>query len=237
MFTKKLFMSGVIALHLLVGIVAVNGQEPSKVIALGKVEIGTISHDVPEITYAFAARSGLNLEIEVVVADGNLVSRISLRQEGELLQTWEGTAEESSHKAKYTFQETGTYVIAVSGIDHTGGIFALNIRETPNEVATPLSVDVPVIASVVRGETKPYLIQADLTDNILISIDINNLTQSVSARLISADEKTIGEIGQDLGGGGFRIPPGSERYVLQVTNGDNGSVPVEFQILVSRSTR
>jgi hypothetical protein len=235
MITKALLLLGIIVFLFLPGFVRVHGQVPDKPISLGKTETGTLSHDVPELTYAFTVRQGLNVTIEVLVADGDFTPTVTLRQGDAILQTGQASPGELSYTATYSFQEAGLYIIAVSSIDHAGGIYLLTIRESDEGVLTSLSFDMPVSASVARGESLRYAIQADAANNTIISIDIENLTRSVSARLIAADGKAIGVIGQDLDGGGFRIPSGGEQYILEVTNGENGSVPVEFSILLSRS--
>jgi hypothetical protein len=235
MFLKTIAQLSIIAL--LTGIVQVKGQQPNKPISLGKTETGTLSPDAPEFTYAFTAREGLNITIEVLVADGDFTPTISLRQGDAILQTWTAAQGELSYNATYSFQEAGQYVFGVSSIDQTSGIFLLTIRESREGILTPLSFDVPVSASVTRGESIRYMIQADAANSAIISIDIDNLTRSVSARLTATDGKVIGVLGQDLDGGGFRIPSGGEQYILEVTNGESGSVPVEFKVVLSRSVQ
>lgn len=236
MLTKRLFISGFMVLYLLIGFARTVGQDTGKPILLGKSETGTVTEDAPETTYLFAARANLNVQIEVLIADGDLVPQITLKQSDVTLGTWDGEVGEASLTADYSFKESGQYTIVLGSIDQTGGIFVMTVREAEAEALTPLSFDVPVSGSVARGESLRYAIQADATSSTNIAIDISNLTQSVSATLTTPDGKTIGVIGQDLGGGGFRIPSGDEQYILEVKNGDNGSVPVNFNIVLSRAT-
>ena len=238
MLTKRLFVLGVIALHLLLGFVQVVGQQPTKPIALGKLETGNITHDVPVFSYGFTARENQSIEIEVLVADGDLTPQISLLQDAAVLQAWDALPGEATLKAKFTFQTAGQYVIAISSADeHASGIFVLTIHEAQAAALTQVSFDTPVSDAISRSETLRYIIQADAAAATIIAININNLTQSVSARLKNADDKAIGVIGQDLQGGGFRVPAGTEQYVLEVSNSNLGSVPIDFTILLSRSTR
>lgn len=237
MLTKKLFISGFIVLCLLTSLVPALGQDPGKPILLGKSETGFLTHEAPEATYVFAARANLSVQIEVLIADGDLVPQITLKQNDVTLGSWDGKAGEASLTADYTFQELGQFVIVVSGVEHADGIFIMTVREAEAEPMTALSFDAPMSGSVARGESVLYTIQADAASTTSIVVDISNLTQSVSATLKAVDGKVLGVIGQDLGGGGFRIPAGTEQYILEVKNGDNGSVPVDFNIILSRSTR
>ena len=236
MFNKSLFLLGLFVLHLLIGVAQVTGQQPNKQLVIGKLEAGTLSHDSPEIAYAFTARADLNIEIEIVVAVGDLIPRISLKQGDAVLQTWDAKEGEATFKAKYSFKESGQYIIAISNINHTSGTFALTIREAQEKVLPSLILETPVYDAVARSETIRYQIQADPNDNTIVYFVIDNVTQSVSAKLITSDDKTIGLIGQSLDGGGFRIPLGNDHYVLEVANGDNGSVPVDFVVLLILST-
>jgi len=236
MFNKNRFILGLLLLHLLVGVAQVAGQQPNKQLVIGKLEAGTLSHDSPEIAYAFTARADLNIEIEIVVAVGDLIPSISLKQGDAVLQSWDGTEGETTLKAQYSFKESGQYIIAISNLNHTTGTFALTVRETQAVVLPSLILGTPVYDSVARGETVRYQIQADPNNNTTISVAIDNLTQSVSAKLITSDDITIGIIGSGLNGGGFRIPLGNDQYVLEVTNGDNGSVPIDFEVLLTNQT-
>lgn len=236
MITKKFLTLALMFFYLLIGLVQARAQEPNKQLLLGKLEVGVISNDAPKVVYAFTARADLSIEIEIVIADGDLVPSVELKQGDTVLQTRDSTQDNSTYKTQYSFKESGQYIITISGGNHTSGTFALTVREVQNQALETLILGTPVRNTVARGETIRYQIQADLKDNTVISISINNLTQSVYVKLLDSGDKTIGLIGQDLGGGGFGIPFGNEQYVLEVTNGDNGSVPVDFEIILSRST-
>ncbi|MEZ4669348.1 MAG: hypothetical protein R3E39_15695 [Anaerolineae bacterium] len=235
MLTKKFFLIGIFVFAILAGVIPVLGQQPPKAIALGKLETGAITADVPEALYSFTARANLGIEIEVLVADGDLTPRITISQDGAVLQSWDGTQGEKSSKAKYTFEASGQYVISIGNISDTTGIYVLTIREVQGATITQISADLPLSASVARGETLTYQVQADASAATTITIDVENLTQSVSVALKAPDGKTIGSVGQSLNGGSFRIPAGSDQFVIEVSNSNQGSVPVDFKVLVSRS--
>ena len=85
----------------------VAAQQPIKQLVIGKLEAGAISHDSPEIDYAFTARADLNIEIEMVIADGDLAPSISLKQGDNVLQQWDSIEGAETIKAKYSFKESG----------------------------------------------------------------------------------------------------------------------------------
>jgi hypothetical protein len=190
-------------------------QEP---LVLNEIKQGQVVVGSTLPTYAFSAAPGDVVEVEILgIGQGFVPQFTVIKADNSSLGVWYSLNQSSSLKGLVQLQDGGQYRLLVNNVgDPQQGLFVITLRT--GVLPTVLTKDQPQTGELNNGEGIRYMVEANPSQTLNVSVDILNNTKSVQAQLKDVSGNVLATLGGQLNGGAFYIPAGRGSYTVELNN-------------------
>lgn len=202
-------------------------------ISLNERKMDEINSANPQPTYTFSATANQEVTIDVTALTPQLALSFSVENEaGALLVAVGNPSQQPQVRDTIIFPQAGNYRIVLSNVSDVEGEYILSVLEPESTgPVTPLNVGQPQQNDLVAGSQMNYGITARPDGPLVISLQLPpDSDGGLDITLQNGSGQSLSFISSTLLGGQLVIPPGSQNYVLRVSNNRPDGGPVSYRV-------